>query len=127
MAGQRWLSRREVAGVRGVSVDTVKRDERRGVYRRTRPRPGDPAGTVEIAYDDLVAAGHVPEPALEDSGAQRPDADPVGVDEPAELRVRLARAEAERDGLADALGHARAEAVALRELLRAALDAGRQG
>lgn len=127
MAGatQRWLSRREVAEVRGVSVDTVKRDEKRGTYRRTRPRPGDPNATVEIAYADLVAAGHVPPPDP-DRDDPRPNVDAeAGEDREgrADLEVRLARAEAERDALADALTHARGEAEALRELLRAAVGA----
>lgn len=124
-----WVTRREVAEARGVSVDTVKRDERRHRYR-TRCRPGDPRGVVEICYEDVVAAGHVDEEATVGAPPAVAAGDASVQHETqyeGELRVQIARLEAERDQLQDALAHARADVTALQQMLREALSVGRQG
>ena len=127
-ASERWLTRREVAALRGVSEDTVRRDEKRGTYRRLRVLPCDASGKIQIAYGDLVAAGHAP--PLDEAEADASAADTAGAaagtcGEVVELQLQVARLEAQCEALAEARDHARAEAAQLRALLTQAMGVGR--
>ena len=127
-ASERWLTRKEVAALRGVSDDTVKRDEKRGTYRRVRTLPGDASGKIQIAYGDLVAAGHAP--PLDEAEADAPAANTAGAaagiaGEVVELQLQVARLQAQCEALTEARDHARAEAAELRALLTQAIGVGR--
>jgi hypothetical protein len=109
--GIAWYTRREVADLREVDPDTVKRHERRGRYPNSRPRRGDPQQTVEIPESDLRAAGDVPADAT---------AAEVGG------RLQASQAEQERDALRRELAEVRPELARLQErdsLLSARLEA----
>jgi hypothetical protein len=56
MAETRYLTRQEAAQVCGLSVDTLRRDERAGKLPNSRARVD---GVVEIATADLVACGRL--------------------------------------------------------------------
>lgn len=54
---ERFFTRKEAATLCGKSIDTIKREQKRGRLPGARPRPGCPSGTIEIPYTDLVNAG----------------------------------------------------------------------
>lgn len=116
-------TRGEVADLRGVSADTVKRGEKQGRYPNGGPRPGDPQQTTEIPEGDVRAAGDMPADAttaeadgrLQTSQAER-DHDALQR-ELAELRPELARLQERDSQLAAQLDTAHGEIAWLRTLV----------
>ena len=88
----RWFTRQEAAELAGVSIDTLKRLEKRGQLHGRR-RPGCPKNTVEYSYSALVDAG-LCEPISTDQEAQQLLATIGGEQQTSELTAELAAARA---------------------------------
>lgn len=109
-ASERWLTRREVQQLTGRSYDSVRRDEKAGLYPRARQRSG---GAVEIPLGDLLLAGHIAPGSM--SGELSPGS--PSLSDLVELRARCELLELQ-------LSREQDEVRFLRRALQGALSAG---